>query len=209
MTKEELDMLFEECREEIRQGKACDSVAETAKEKGWLDPVALALSTDIPHYLAGKTMEILSLEIDEELKKIGFAKERRKELVESLYGYALIQHKEDLSLGRYIRWISERNNPYECYIERKMTNGAFLVDIREKVMEKDTEKDMEKENKIRIGKTSKMGKKEEKEEKEVKKWNLLCKNWKTQFILFEFRPGMVFQQLNREEIMVMLLSSNL
>jgi hypothetical protein len=178
MTKEELEALFEECREEIREDKKCDAIEETAKERGWIDPVELALSTNISHYLAGKTMEILSLEIEEELKKMGFTKEKRKQMIESLYGYALIQKKEDLSLGRYIRWISVKNpTPYEKIIEYKLTNGAFLVDIQEK--------------------------------KEEEGWYLLSKNWKTQFIKFSFEPGMVFQQLNREEIMVMLLSSNL
>jgi hypothetical protein len=171
MTREELEALFEECREEIREGKNCDAIEETAKERGWIDPVALALSTNIPHYLAGKTMEILTLEIEEELKKMRFTKEKRKQIVESLYGYSLIQNKEDLSLGRYIRWISNKSMEY------KITNGAFLVDIQKK--------------------------------KDGNGLILLCKNWKTQFIKFEFHPGMIFQQLNREEIMVMLLSSNL
>jgi hypothetical protein len=174
MTKEELEALFEECREEIREGRKCDAI----EERGWIDPVELALSTNISHYLAGKTMEILSLEIDEELKKMGFVKEKRKQMIESLYGYALIQRKEDLSLGRYIRWISVKNpTPYEKIIEYKLTNGAFLVDIQKK--------------------------------KEGDGWYLLSKNWQSQFIKFSFEPGMVFQQLNRDEIMVMLLSSNL
>jgi hypothetical protein len=179
MTREELEALFEECREEIREGKNCDAIEETAKKRGWVDPVALALSTDIPHYLAGKTMEILSLEIEEELKKMGFSREKRKQMVEILYGYSLIQRKEDLSLGRYIRWVSVKKTeePPNKIMEYKLTNGAFLVDIQKK--------------------------------KEGDGWFLLCKNWKTQFIKFSFEPGMVFQQLNREEIMVMLLSSNL
>jgi hypothetical protein len=172
LSREELEALFDECREEIRTGKHCDAIEETAKERGWIDPVALALSTNISHYLAGKTMEILTLEIEEELKKKRLPKEKRKVILDSLYGYALIQRKEDLSLGRYIRWISVKTEPYEY----KLTNGAFLVDIQKK-----------KED----------------------EWFLLCKNWKTQFIKFNFKPGMVFQQLNREEIMVMLLSSNL
>jgi hypothetical protein len=176
MSREELEVLFEECREEIRTGKLCDAMEEMAKERGWIDPVALALSTDLAHYLAGKTMEILALEIEEELKKRGFVREKRKEMVDKLYGYAFIQNKEDLSLGRYIRWMSTKN-VNRGKVEYKLTNGAFLVDIQKK--------------------------------REGDGWNLLCKNWNTQFIKFEFKPGMVFQQLNREEIMVMLLSSNL
>jgi len=175
LSREELEALFEECRQEIIEGKKCDE--DTAKEKGWFDPVALALSTDIPHYLAGKTMEILSLEIEEELKKLKFTKEKRKKILESLYGYALIQRKEDLSLGRYIRWISlKKTTEDDDTIDYRLTNGAFLVDIQKK---------------------------------EEKGWFLLSKNWKSEFIKFSFEPGMVFQQLNREEIMVMLLSSNL
>jgi len=177
MTREELEDLFEECREEIREGKKCDAVEETAKKRGWIDPVALALSTDIPHYLAGKTMDILALEIEEELKKMGFPRDKRKQMVDTLYGYSLIQRREDLSLGRYIRWMTNKTQTYESIFEYKLTNGAFLVDIQKK--------------------------------KEEDGWYLLCKNWKTQFIKFSFEPGMVFQQLNREEIMVMLLSSNL
>lgn len=177
LSKEELEELFEECRNEIQTGKHCDTIEETAKEKGWIDPVALALSTDIAHYLAGKTMEILSLEIDEELKKLGFPKERRKQMTEALYGYALIQNKDDLSTGRYIRWMTNKKTLIESIYEYKITNGAFLVDIQKKTEENG--------------------------------WFLLCKNWNNQFIKFSFEPGMVFQQLNREEIMVMLLSSNL
>jgi hypothetical protein len=177
LSKEELEALFEECREEIRVGKPCYAIEQTANEKGWIDPVALALSTNIAHYLAGKTMEILSLEIEEEFKKMGFPREKRKKMTDALYGYALIQNKEDLSLGRYIRWMTNKKVRYESGYEYNLTNGAFLVDIQEK-----TEEDG---------------------------WFLLCKNWNNQFIKFEFVPGMVFQQLNREEIMVMLLSSNL
>ena len=173
LSREELEELFEECREEIRTGKHCPAIDETAKEKGWIDPVSLALSTDIAHYLAGKTMEILELEVDEDLKKIGIPKKKRKDLVERLYGYASIQRLDDLSLGRYIRWITTKNEEQEP----KLTNGAFLVDIQRR--------------------------------KEGNGMCLLCKNWVSQFMRIDFAPGMVFQQLNREEIMVMLLSSNL
>lgn len=172
ISKEELHALFEECREEIENGKKCDAIQDISKENGWVDPVALALSTDIPHCLAGKNMEIISLEIDEKLKKLGFTKKEREQKVNSLYGYYLIEKKVDLKLGRFIRWISSSTDDNE----NKLTNGAFLVDI---------------------------------EKRDGKGWNLLCKNWKTQFIRIAFHPGMVFQQLNREEIMVMLLSSNL
>lgn len=176
LSREELEALFEECREEIRSGKKCDAVDEMSKEKGWMDPVELALSTDIAHCLAGKNMEILSWEIREELKRWGISKAKREKMVDSLYGYYLIQKKEDLSLGRYIRWITEKDTEKEME-DVIITNGAFLVDIQKKD-----------------------GKRE---------WNLLCKNWYTQFIKIAFRPGTVFQQLSRDEIMVMLLSSKL
>ena len=192
LSREELEALFEECREEIRTGKKCASAEEVAAEKGWMDPVDLALSTDIAHCLAGKNMEILAMEIDEELKDMGISKTERKAMVESLHGYYLIQKKEDLTLGRYLRWItfpkmsssSSSDSDSETVAtdstvgEYALTNGAFLVGIQK-----------------RSG--GKRG------------WNLLFKNWKTQFIKFAFRPGMVFQQLNRDEIMVMLLSANL
>ena len=176
LSREELEALFEECREEILKQKPCSSMDEMAMERGWIDPVALALSTDIAHYLAGKTMEILSLEIDEELKKLGLSKENRKKKVEALHGYALIQNIEDLSLGRYIRWMTNNKTRYEDNYDYKLTNGAFLVDIQKK---------------------------------EGDGWFLLFKNWNTQFLKIKFVPGLVFQQLNRDEIMVMLLSSNL
>lgn len=171
ISRQELEALFENCREEIENGKKCDAIQDIAEEKGWIDPVALALSTDIPHCLAGKNMEIISLEIDEKLKKLGFTKKEREPKVNSLYGYYLIEKKHDLKMGRFIRWITSTDDDVH-----KLTNGAFLVDI---------------------------------EKRDGKGWNLLCKNWKTQFIRIAFHPGMVFQQLNREEIMVMLLSSNL
>jgi len=188
LSREELEALFEECREEIRTGKKCASAEEVAVEKGWMDPVDLALSTDVAHHLAGKNMDILAMEIDEELKDMGFSKTERKSMVESLYGYSLIHKKEDLIVGRYLRWItvpklssdsdSESVASDMTVPEYTLTNGAFLVGIQKKT-------------------TGKRG------------WNLLFKNWKTQFIKIAFRPGMIFQQLNRDEIMVMLLSANL
>jgi hypothetical protein len=191
LSREELEALFEECREEIRTGKKCASAEEVASEKGWMDPVDLALSTDIAHHLAGKNMEILAMEIEEELKDIGISKTERKVMVESLYGYSLIHKKEDLTVGRYLRWItvprtvsSSSDSDSESVVsdmtvpEYALTNGAFLVGIQKKSGAK-------------------------------RSWNLLFKNWKTQFIKIAFRPGMIFQQLNRDEIMVMLLSANL
>ena len=191
LSREELEALFEECREEIRTGKICASAEEVAAEKGWMNPVDLALSTDIAHHLAGKNMEILAMEIDEELKDMGISKTERKAMVESLYGYSLIQKKEDLTVGRYLRWItfpkmassssdsdSETVSTDSTVGEYGLTNGAFLVGIQKKTGGK-------------------------------RGWNLLFKNWKTQFIKIAFRPGMIFQQLNRDEIMVMLLSANL
>jgi len=186
LSREELEALFEECREEIRTGKKCASAEEVAAEKGWMDPVDLALSTNIAHHLAGKNMEILAMEIDEELKDMGISKTERKVMVESLYGYSLIQKKDDLKVGRYLRWItfpksssdSESVATDSTVGEYILTNGAFLVGIQK-----------------RSG--GKRG------------WNLLFKNWKTKFIKIAFGPGMIFQQLNRDEIMVMLLSANL
>ena len=190
LSREELEALFEECREEIRTGKKCANAEEVAAEKGWMDPVDLALSTDIAHCLAGKNMEILAMEIEEELKDMGISKTERKKMVESLYGYSLIQKKEDLTVGRYLRWItvpktaSSSSSDSESVAtdstvgEYTLTNGAFLVGIQKRSG----------------GKRS---------------WNLLFKNWKTRFIKIAFRPGMIFQQLNRDEIMVMLLSANL
>jgi hypothetical protein len=188
LSREELEALFEECREEIRTGKKCASAEEVASENGWMDPVDLALSTDIAHHLAGKNMEILAMEIEEELKEIGISKIERKAMVESLYGYSLIHKKEDLKVGRYLRWItvpktvsssdSESVASDMTVLEYALTNGAFLVGIQKKSGAK-------------------------------RSWNLLFKNWKTQFIKIAFRPGMIFQQLNRDEIMVMLLSANL
>jgi hypothetical protein len=191
LSREELEALFEECREEIRTGKKCASAEEVASEKGWMDPVDLALSTDIAHHLAGKNMEILAMEIEEELKEIGISKIERKAMVESLYGYSLIHKKEDLTVGRYLRWItvpktasSSSDSDSETVAtdltigEYSLTNGAFLVGIQKKSGAK-------------------------------RSWNLLFKNWKAQFNKIAFRPGMIFQQLNRDEIMVMLLSANL
>jgi len=191
LSREELEALFEECREEIRTGKKCANAEEVASEKGWMDPVDLALSTDIAHHLAGKNMEILAMEIEEELKEIGISKTERKAMVESLYGYSLIQKKEDLTVGRYLRWItvpktassssdseSESVATDTALPEYTLTNGAFLVGIQKKSGAK-------------------------------RSWNLLFKNWKAQFNKIAFRPGMIFQQLNRDEIMVMLLSANL
>lgn len=162
--------IFEEKRKEIEKGRLVNI-------EGVDDPVDLALLSDVPHHLAGKTMEILAMEINDCLLRSGYRHLDKAKKVKSMEGYSAIYLAADLVLGRFVRWIryttngkmDGKPNPY-------LTNGAFLCNI----LEEDGNETI-----------------------------MVLKTWNGQYIKVKFASGRVFQQLNSNELMVMILSSRL
>jgi hypothetical protein len=104
-----------------------EAVDSENREVEYVDPVAHTLSSiHLPHFLDGKTVDIITNEISFSLTSCFVEEHCKKQWLEKLYGYIVVKKVEDLILGRYIRWITVDRDG-----QSKLTKGAFAVGIRD------------------------------------------------------------------------------
>jgi hypothetical protein len=88
----------------------------------WIEEIKNSAS-ELPHYLDGKTFNILSNEIKDVLLENGFLSNINP-IIEKLDGYRYVDEINELFRGKFIRWIRiETKTP-------KLTNGAMVMEIK-------------------------------------------------------------------------------
>lgn len=160
--KKGLSHFLEQCLESQEEGNAEDVA---------IDPVALALSVDMPHPIAGKTIDFITQEIEEVLDQYEMEEETMKKWLDKLHGYSVLSSIDDLIYGRYLRWVT-----YDNIGEFKLSYGGIALSVRE----------------------SNNGKGKQ----------ILCRTPFQSFFYCNFDETVVFQQLSKDEMMVLLLSSH-
>jgi hypothetical protein len=156
MTARELEELFAECQND-------PSLLSD------IDPVQIALQTDIAHHLAGKNMETIEQEVELALhmNTQEFSEEEIEKYLESLHGYSVIHNVDDLVMGRCVRWFTKHGTG-------PLNGGGILVGLWP--LNDD-------------------------------KYSMKIMTYTRKFFCVTFYPGQVFQQLSRDELLILVLAS--
>ena len=88
----------------------------------WIEDIKKSAS-ELPHYLDGKTFNILSREINHVLLENGCSS-NKKLFLEKLDGYRYVDEIHELFRGKFIRWIRISNKT------PTLTNGAIVMEIK-------------------------------------------------------------------------------
>ena len=108
-------------REIIEKAKKDPEMKPSTEEiNTWIEEIKNS-ANELPHYLDGKTFNLLSKEIENVLLENGIFP---NPFLEKLDGYRYVDEINELFRGKYIRWIRIKNkNP-------TLTNGAIVMEIK-------------------------------------------------------------------------------